>query len=217
MAAGPGTASARRGPPEAGGPGQDRARRGLAFAGRVWTVLAWLTLLPPAAVADVKAGEQKAQLCLLCHKVANTTVPASAMPLLEAQPARYVYLQTKAFKEKRRAEPAMQTNAANLSDRDMRDIADYFAAQKPIRAAHPVDSAKAASGQTTAQALLCGTCHLSTFHGEDEVPRLAGQTAGYVVAQLELFAAGTRKHGAMAVALTPEEMENLAHYFAGLE
>jgi cytochrome c553 len=183
-----------------------------------WTVLLVVVLLVPAvASADAKAGAKKAQLCLVCHKVANTVLAASPMPLLEAQPARYLYLQTKAFKEKRRSEPAMQTNVANLSDRDIRDIADYFAAQKPIRAAHPVDPAKASAGKTTADELRCGSCHVSTYHGKDEVPRLAGQTAGYVIAQLELFVTGKRKHGtAGLLAVTPPEMENLAHFFAQL-
>ena len=182
-----------------------------------WTLLFVVLFLPAAASADAKAGEKKAQLCLLCHKLANTTLVASIMPLLEAQPARYLYLQTKAFKEKRRSEPSMQTNAANLSDRDMRDIADYLAAQKPIRAAHPVDPAKAAEGRATAEELRCGRCHVSTYHGKDDIPRLAGQTAGYTIAQLELFGVGKRKHGTVDIPLTPPEMENLAHFFASLE
>ena len=180
-------------------------------------IVGLVLMLPAVASADAKAGAKKAQLCLLCHKVANTTTPASIMPMLEAQPARYLYLQTKAFKEKRRAEPSMQTNAANLSDRDMRDIADYLAAQKPIRAAHPVDPAKAAAGKETAEALECGSCHLPTYHGKDDVPRLAGQTAGYVIAQLELFGAGKRKHGTADITLSPPQMESLAHFFAALE
>jgi cytochrome c553 len=44
-------------------------------------------LIPIDTLADTKAGEKKAQLCLLCHKPAN--VMASA-PLLEAQPAKYL-------------------------------------------------------------------------------------------------------------------------------
>jgi cytochrome c553 len=56
-------------------------------------VLAGL-LLPVQSFADAKAGEKKAQLCLLCHKVSNAIASGSAMPLLEAQPARYLYLRT---------------------------------------------------------------------------------------------------------------------------
>ena len=179
-------------------------------------------LLPVESFADAKAGEKKAQLCLLCHKVANTVAPLSTMPLLEAQPARYLYLQTKAFKERRRAEPAMQTNAANLSDRDMRDIADYLSAQKPVRGSYQLDPARIAAGKAKAEELTCATCHLPTFHGAGEIPRLAGQTPGYLKAQLEAFGSGKRQHGtgqrsAPAIALNEDEMDRLAQFLASLE
>jgi cytochrome c553 len=184
-------------------------------------VLAGL-LLPAQCLADAKAGEKKAQLCFLCHKVANAVAPGSAMPLLEAQPAEYLYLQTKAYKEKRRDEPAMQTNVAGLSDRDMRDIADYLSVQKPSRAPYQLNSAKIAAGRARAEELKCATCHLPTFYGAGEVPRLAGQTPGYVKAQLEAFGAGKRQHGkgqgsAPAVALNEEDMDGLAQFVASLE
>jgi cytochrome c553 len=154
--------------------------------------------------------------------VANAVAPGSAMPLLEAQPARYLYLQTKAYKEKRRGEPAMQTNVASLSDRDMRDIADYLSVQKPPRAPYQLDSAKIAAGRARAEELKCATCHLPTFSGAGEVPRLAGQTPGYVKAQLEAFGAGKRQHGtgqrsAPAMALNEEDMDDLAQFIASVE
>jgi len=55
-----------------------------------------------------------------------------------------------------------------------------------------------------------------------EVPRLAGQTPGYVKAQLEAFGAGKRQHGtgqrsASAIALNEQEMDSLAQFVASLE
>jgi cytochrome c553 len=184
-------------------------------------VLAGL-LLHAESVAATTAGEKKAQLCLLCHKVANASAPGSAMPLLEGQPAQYLYLQTKAYKEKRRAEPAMQTNVANLSDRDLRDIAAWLAAQRPAPAAYQLDPAKVAVGKTKAEQLGCATCHLPTFYGAGDVPRLAGQTPGYIKARLEDFGAGKRRHGtgprsAPATPLNDQEMEGLAQFLASLE
>jgi len=179
-------------------------------------------LLPVEAFADAKAGEKKAQLCLLCHKVANANAPGAAMPLLEAQPARYLYLQTKAYKEKRRSEPAMQTNVANLSERDMRDIADYLSLQKLPRASYQLDPAKVARGKARAEELKCASCHLPSFDGSGEAPRLAGQTPGYLKAHLEAFGSGKRQHGtgqrsAPAMALNEEEMDGLAQFLASLE
>ncbi len=91
-------------------------------------LLTLLALVPSAAFADVKAGEEKAQLCVLCHTLKN---PAAWAPLLEGQTREYLYNQMKAFKDKRRTDAAMQTNVATLSDKDMREIADFFASRKP--------------------------------------------------------------------------------------
>ena len=184
-------------------------------------VLAGL-LLAGESFADAKAGEKKAQLCLLCHKVANAIAPGSAMPLLEAQPARYLYLQTRAYKEKQRAEPAMQTNVATLTDRDLRNIADWLAAQRPPRPAYQLDPARVAAGKSKAEQLGCAACHLPTFHGAGEMPRLAGQTPGYLRAQLEDFGRGKRRHGtgqrsAPTISLDDREAEDLAQFLASLE
>lgn len=178
--------------------------------------------LPVGSLADVSEGEKKAQLCSLCHKTANAAMPMSTFPLLEAQPAAYLYLQMKAYKEQRRDGTAMQINTASLSDRDMRDIADYLSARKPVRVAFPLDPAKIAAGRERAEELKCATCHLPTFHGSGEIPRLAGQTPGYLKAQLEAFGSGKRKHGtdqlaAPVAALNKQEAETLAHFAASLE
>ena len=179
-------------------------------------------LLPSDAFANTRAGEKKAQLCLLCHKVANTRAPLSPMPLLEGQPAPYLYRQTKAFKDGRRTDAAMQTNVANLSDRDMRDIADYLSAQKPVRGVYQIDPAKVAVGKARAQELGCASCHQPTFAGTDQIPRLAGQTPGYLLMQLEAFGAGKRAHGAgdrraPAIALGEQEIEALAQFLASVD
>jgi cytochrome c553 len=116
----------------------------------------------------------------------------------------------------------MQTNVANLSDRDMRDIADYLSAQRPPRTPYQLDSAKVVAGKARAEELKCAACHLPTFHGTGEIPRLAGQTPGYVKTQLEVFGSGKRQHGtgqrtAPATALNDEDVESLAQFLASLE
>ena len=179
-------------------------------------------VLPAESFADARAGEQKAQLCLLCHKVAHASAPMSRIPLLEGQPARYLYLQTKAFKEKRRDDYVMQTNAANLSDKDMRDIAEYLSGLRQPQGSYQLDPATVAVGKTLAADLKCGTCHLPTYSGTDEVSRLAGQTPGYLRAQLEAFGSGKRPHGvgqrsAPAMLLSEQALDGLAQFLASLE
>jgi cytochrome c553 len=185
-------------------------------------ILTALVALPAESFADATAGENKAQLCLLCHKAANATAPLSRIPLLEGLPAPYVYLQTKAFKEKRRDDYAMQTNVEMLSDEDMRDIADYLSGLRPLRASYQLDPSKVAAGKARAEALKCRTCHLPNFSNAGEIPRLAGQTPGYLRAQLEAFVSGKRPHGAGArtaqpIPLTEQDIEALAQFLASFD
>jgi cytochrome c553 len=45
------------------------------------------------ACADARAGEKKAQLCLLCHRIES----AVGAPTLEQQPSKYLVAQISAF------------------------------------------------------------------------------------------------------------------------
>lgn len=97
----------------------------------------------------------------------------------------------------------------------MQDIAEYFAGQK-LRGVFRLDPARIEIGKLHATA--CTSCHRPSFHGADDVPRLAGQTPGYLVAQLEAFGAGKRPHGAApAMTLGESEIEALAHFLASLD
>jgi cytochrome c553 len=180
-----------------------------------------LGLCSSDAFADALAGAGKAQICIACH---NPQHRLAAMPLLEGQPAEYLYVQLKAYKDDRRMDPTttMQPSAANLSDLDMREISAFFAVQIVPSVAYQVDSTKIASGRTKATALGCGNCHRSDQSPTSAVPRLAGQSVGYSMAQLQAFATGKRAHGtgsnaAPTVSLNGADIEDLANYFAQLK
>jgi len=171
-----------------------------------------LLSMPFDGRADAKLGEKKAQLCLLCHKPGNAMASA---PLLEAQPAKYLVTATTEYKTGKRPDPVMKTNIAALSARDVKDIADYFAARPPISGAFPTDSAKVAAGAQRVAEMKCASCHGANFAGADAVPRLAGQTTGYLISQLEAFAAGRRSHPPIEVPFDKlGDIEAVAHYFS---
>ena len=182
------------------------------------TFLVFLALctVPEVVYADAKAGEKKAQLCRICHRADN---PPAYIPTLEGQTREYLFNQIKAYKEKRRPDPTMQTNVAQLSERDMRDIADYFASRKPVRGTFPLDEAKASRGKARAEALKCAACHKDDYSGNKEVPRLAGVEPRYIAPQLVAFAEGQRAHPPSEGMrpLSPEDAEDLAQYFAQLQ
>ena len=174
-----------------------------------------------ALAADVEAGRAKAEACVACHgSGGNATLPG--VPSLAAQPALHTFLQLVQFREKRRHDAQMTPFAENLTDRDMHDIAAYFAVQKPVPPKFQADAAKAAAGRKVLEAHYCGSCHMPDLSGQQQIPRFAGQDFQYLVKQLRGLKDGSRRDidGTMAStaqALSEQDIENLAHYLAGLK
>jgi cytochrome c553 len=169
---------------------------------------------PLHTLADARAGEEKAQLCLLCHKEAPDK---RFVPLLEGQPADYLVAAIMAFKTGQRYKPTMDTNVANLSQADIRDISDYFAS-KPLPSRNQnLEPGKIAAGEKLVGEMNCARCHTPTFHGAGATPRLAGQKHAYLVWQLEAFRGGRRSHPLVRSVLKDgADVENVASYLASL-
>lgn len=171
-----------------------------------------------AADADAEAGRGKAEVCVACHGPGgNATLPG--VPSLAAQPALHTFLQLVQFREKRRRDAQMSPFAEKLSDRDMRELGAYFAAQKPAAPAFQADAVKAAAGRKVLDAQYCGSCHMPDLSGQQQIPRLAGQDFQYLVKQMRGLKDGSRRDidGTMASAaqaLSDQDIENLAHYLA---
>lgn len=181
-----------------------------------------LCLAPlPTLAADVEAGRSKVAVCAACHGE-NGNATQSGIPSLAGQPSMYTFLQLVQFREKRRQDTAMSPFAEKLSDRDMQDIGAYLAAQKPAPRAFNAEANKAALGRKLLEAHHCGSCHMPDLDGQNHIPRLAGQDYAYLVKQLRGFKSGSRPDidGTMASSaqpLTDQDIENLAHYLAGLK
>jgi cytochrome c553 len=172
----------------------------------------------PAIAADAQAGAKKAQICLVCHKLAQSY----SFPLLEAQPKEYLYIQMKAYKDNRRAWPGRPHSDTSLPERDLRNIAEYFSAQKMPGVPFRIDGSMVASGKAKVEELKCANCHMADFSGKGDVPRLAGQVPEYLVAQMEAFRSGSRSHGSGATSdptrsPNAQDGELLGHYFASMQ
>lgn len=75
-----------------------------------------------------------------------------------------------------------------------------------------------AAGETRVSGLKCGTCRGAGFGGSDLVPRLAGQTTGSLIGQLEAFAAKRREHPPIETPFDKiGDIEAVAHYFTSLK
>lgn len=171
---------------------------------------------PAPALADTAAGERKAQLCLLCHKV---DAAAAHGPALHGQTREYLYNQIRAYKEKRRADPEMQANVAALSDKDMRDVAAYFASRAPVRRSFEADPQRVARGHRLAGSLGCAACHRDDYGGANEAARLAGLESHYLGAQLAAFGSGKRPHPVVGRThrIAETDAQDLAEYLAQLK
>jgi cytochrome c553 len=109
----------------------------------------------------------------------------------------------------------MKTNVGSLSARDIRDIAGYFASRPPLTGVYVTDPDKVAVGKGRVAELKCGSCHGQNFAGSEAVPRLAGQTPGYLMRQLEAFAEGRRSHPPSETPFDKMgDVQAIAHYFA---
>jgi|SRR5882724_51328 len=170
--------------------------------------------------ADAEAGKIKAQVCATCHgNDGNSTEPA--IPSLAGQPAQAIATQLFQFREGNRKNPQMSPMAANLSNADMNNLAEYYGGLKAAPPKHRSAPANAAAGPELTKKFNCTQCHGPALLGQQQMPRLAGQQLEYLRVQLKGFKAGTRADmdGNMtsaAQALNDKDIEVLVDYIAGL-
>jgi cytochrome c553 len=115
----------------------------------------------------------------------------------------------------------MQPVAESLKDDDIRNLAAFFAAQKPAKPEPaPGDDALVAKGRKLVQGNRCVSCHKDDFSGTQATPRLAGQREDYLLKALRDFKSGARTGGAMAAmqeVVSPfgdGELKAVAHFLA---
>jgi cytochrome c553 len=175
---------------------------------------------PAADANEPFAVETLAKACGACHGSDGNSVTPE-IPSLAGQTMRYLYLQLKDYKEKRRENPLMSPMAANLDKTQMLALAQYFSERKPKASDFKVDAQKVKRGQQIAADALCTMCHLGGFSGQNEVPRVAGQRYDYIVKQLQDFRAKKRTNDAgnmtsVSGNLKDDEIEALGHYITNL-
>jgi cytochrome c553 len=164
---------------------------------------------------------QKAQACVACHGAGGNSTDA-AVPSLAAQPAQFIATQLYFFREGERKNLQMSPLAAGLSNAEMNELAAFFSKQKPSGAPHRTSPENLAEGRRLAGQHHCVQCHGAKLLGLQHIPRLAGQQAAYLKAQLRAFKARSRADldGTMTSAAQPLSDENidvLADYLSGLD
>jgi cytochrome c553 len=170
------------------------------------------------------------QVCSNCHGLDGNSVSPN-FPNLAAQQKDYSVAQLEAFRNPGRSDPAgfeyMWGLSRHLTDKQIGELADYFAAQKVVSpgAGNPLQAANGKrifeEGIAAKNTPPCKACHGEDGTGNGMFPRIAHQHADYIVKQLDVFKrTNQRPEGAVmkviAHGLTKEDRKDVAQYLQGM-
>ncbi len=200
-----------------------RSRRVLpAFLLLALPLLALIAAAPARAEEQPAGGDiaEKATLCQSCHGVEGIPVDPS-IPVIWGQNEGYLYIELRDFARGARASQVMGEMAKSLSREDMKALAHYFAVKPwPALGQKPADAATAERARVIANSAQCSQCHLDGFLGASLVPRLAGQSATYLLNTMKDFRSGARANNPwmsdLLKAYSEDDLAVLAAYLAGL-
>ena len=176
---------------------------------------------------DLAQGETVAtKVCMACHSIDGSR-GSPANPILQGQHPEYLVKQLVEFKGGQRKNPIMTGIASTLSVQDMKNVAAFYASKvaKPGFAKNKdlvqLGESVYRAGIADRSVPACAGCHSPSGAGiPAQYPRLAGQHADYVEAQLVAFRAGTRTNSApmtgIAGKMNDREIKAVSDYIAGL-
>ena len=170
---------------------------------------------------SVGRGATLAQRCAICHGPQGVSDANS--PSLAGQYAAVTYKELNDFKAGARVNAVMGPFTLNMSNREMLDLAAYYSYLPRVPSSH-LDPTIAAPPIVTQGAPMrniapCGACH-GDLDNKAGSPWLGGQSAVYIKAQLQAFAANVRRNDIsqqmrnIARQMTPEEIDQAARYYA---
>ncbi|MDU8929368.1 c-type cytochrome [Alisedimentitalea sp. MJ-SS2] len=167
--------------------------------------------------------------CAHCHGEVGEA-SSRIYPRLAGQNRVYIEKQLRNFRDGTRVSDVMNDMATDLTDDQINGLAAFFSMQpaKTHRIRNSKKSLEAVGyyiyheGNKYAQIPPCAECHGDFAAGDENLPRLAGQHAYYVVEQLKAFEARTRTNDAaimhsIAKRLTELEINAVALYVSGLK
>jgi cytochrome c553 len=177
----------------------------------------------PGSAIAIGRGASLALQCSICHSPGGAI--ASSAPLLAGQRREVIYKQLHDYRGGSRQNPVMQALAAPLGDRDINDLADYYASLPRIAGAAPTQASAAPGpvlvrvGDPLRNIAPCASCHGAVGQKAGS-PALEGMPQLYLAAQLRNFASSARGndvHGVMrnmARQLTAAEINDVALFYS---
>lgn len=158
---------------------------------------------------DPGAGEPASAMCGGCHGSHGVSADA-ATPNLAGQDAQYLVKAIKAYRTTRK-NWGMQRYVAGLGDKDIDNIAEFYASQAP-KAADEVPTS------TQELATKCNRCHDQDATATMAAPKMKGQDKDYLVMALRAYRDDKRESSTMHRMSFPYSnaiIESLASWYAG--
>jgi cytochrome c553 len=168
--------------------------------------------------ADAARGSIKAAACAVCH--GSPEQPAQpGIPSLAGQQHEFLVLQMFYLREGLRAVPAMAGMLQGCSDRDLEDVAVYYARQQPAVPSSKPQEALRARGEALSKQMGCRSCHLDNYRGQKHVPAIARQREDYLISAMKAYRDNKRtgtdtSMNAALYRVSDADIEALAHYLA---
>jgi cytochrome c553 len=176
-------------------------------------------MLEPASAESIGRGGTLALGCTMCHGARGMS--EANTPNLAGQYPAVIYKELLDFKSGARPSAIMAPLVAPLSDKDLRDLAAYYAYLPRPPPYHPKGPTPpiVANGAPMRNIPPCGACH-GAIDNKVGASWLEGQPATYLQAQLQAFASGARHNDIseqmrnIARRMTPQEIQAAVQYFA---
>jgi cytochrome c553 len=157
-------------------------------------------------------------LCGACHGADGNSVIAGT-PSLAGQPRVFIENQLVLIREGLREVPAMAGVLDKVKDEDLSALAKIYSALPAKSAVTSTDDAKVKRGADLSKQGLCGNCHLPSYVGQEQMPRLAAQREDFLYANMKQFRDGKatgRDTIMMSIlrSMSDPQLSDLAHYFS---
>lgn len=187
----------------------------------------WRPLILGLAAASMWAGaasgenmplKERIELCGSCHGDDGNS-RSEKIPSLAGQPEFFVLNQLFLMREGVRKIEVMAPYVKDLTDADLEGLAKHYASLAPKPSGEPIDAASVKRGSELAVNLRCASCHLPTFSGREQMPRLAKQRVDYLIDTLKAYRDNARAGAdsamtAVIIGLPDADLAALAHFVA---
>lgn len=196
----------------------------------VWPAVSHAQGDSPGAKIAANSTPDGAAACASCHGARGEGNAAANFPRLAGLPAAYIAAQLMNFADGARQNPVMAPQAKAMSAKERDAVASYYASLPAYRGAAPgkPDATAKDAGEWLAtrgrwdhDLPACVQCHGPGGIGVGTAfPPIAGQSAGYIAAQLHAFKEGSRPGGPLnlmgvvAKRMSDADMAAVADYFA---